>query len=584
MLRGGCGWPVPAIVQPDPTRLGREGRRPPGIAWMRGFAHPHRHRPRRDDPPRARAAARRRRGAQSRPAPRAGCFWGAALDHPPTHAAGLDDHVLGRGRGPARHLGLPRARRQRLRIAPRQRLVPSRARGLAAPQRRRSPGRRHQRAVHLARRRRQRLRARGLRRVRPARGLRDARRAARGARGALRPAPAGSRVPGHARRPASTSIRCGASPSSASSSRSGWPSASTRSCSIVVFMAADHAHHLGWDEWERSGADSPLAKVYGILDEAVGALAGALGGDIMLVSDHGSGPLHGVVNLNAWLAEQGLLEYAGAAELMRGGQLKRIAAAHALAAWRRLPARLPHAREAAAGRPARALVRAAELPASSTSSAPRHSHTGRSATSSSTSRGARATASSPRARSTRPCATRSRRRCASCATRRAAAPSSPPCTGARSSSAARTSIACRISSSSSSTTSGSARATSRAAPRPSGTRSRSPAADAAYVGSHRHEGIVALAGPSAAPGGLFASIEDVAPTIQYLLGEPIPESMEGPADRRRHRPGAAREQAAHLCGGRRRGPRRACAYSKTTRPATCRSACAASATSSRHRA
>ena len=51
--------------------------------------------------------------------------------------------------------------------------------------------------------------------------------------------------------------------------------------------------------------------------------------------------------------------------------------------------------------------------------------------------------------------------------------------------------------------------------------------NAAYVGSHRHEGIVALAGPSAAPGGLFASIEDIAPTIQYLLGEPIPESMEG---------------------------------------------------------
>jgi predicted AlkP superfamily phosphohydrolase/phosphomutase len=51
--------------------------------------------------------------------------------------------------------------------------------------------------------------------------------------------------------------------------------------------------------------------------------------------------------------------------------------------------------------------------------------------------------------------------------------------------------------------------------------------NARYVGSHRHEGIVALAGPSAAPGGLFAAIEDVAPTIQYLLGEPIPESMEG---------------------------------------------------------
>ena len=106
---------------------------------------------------------------------------------------------------------------------------------------------------------------------------------------------------------------------------------------VVVFMAADHAHHLGWDEWERSGADSPLAGVYKILDEAVGALAGALGGDIMLVSDHGGGPLHGVVNLNAWLAERGLLEYAGATELMRGGQLQRMAAARALKLWRRLP-------------------------------------------------------------------------------------------------------------------------------------------------------------------------------------------------------------------------------------------------------
>ena len=57
----------------------------------------------------------------------------------------------------------------------------------------------------------------------------------------------------------------------------------------------------------------------------------------MLVSDHGGGPLHGVVNLNAWLAEQGLLEYAGAAELVRGGQLQRMAAARALALWRRLP-------------------------------------------------------------------------------------------------------------------------------------------------------------------------------------------------------------------------------------------------------
>jgi predicted AlkP superfamily phosphohydrolase/phosphomutase len=52
--------------------------------------------------------------------------------------------------------------------------------------------------------------------------------------------------------------------------------------------------------------------------------------------------------------------------------------------------------------------------------------------------------------------------------------------------------------------------------------------DTRYVGSHRQEGIVALSGPSAARGNaLFASIEDVAPTILYLLSEPIPADLEG---------------------------------------------------------
>ena len=150
---------------------------------------------------------------------------------------------------------------------------------------------------------------------------------------------------------------------------------------IVVFMAADHAHHLGWDEWERSGADSPLAKVYGILDEAAGALAGALGGDIMLVSDHGSGPLNGVVNLNAWLAEQGLLEYAGAAELMRGGQLKRMAAARALAAWRRLPLDFRTRVKQRLGGLRERSLRAAELPRRRLRAHARRSPTARSATS-----------------------------------------------------------------------------------------------------------------------------------------------------------------------------------------------------------
>jgi predicted AlkP superfamily phosphohydrolase/phosphomutase len=89
---------------------------------------------------------------------------------------------------------------------------------------------------------------------------------------------------------------------------------------FVVFMAADHIQHLCWTDWERDGADSPLAEVYRILDERLARLLDWLGPDrdVMVVSDHGAGPLHGVVNLNAWLAGQGYLAYVpGSARLGR---------------------------------------------------------------------------------------------------------------------------------------------------------------------------------------------------------------------------------------------------------------------------
>src|SRR5581483_7856693 len=55
-----------------------------------------------------------------------------------------------------------------------------------------------------------------------------------------------------------------------------------------------------------------------------------------------------------------------------------------------------------------------------------------------------------------------------------------------------------------------------------------PGSEATYVGSHRHEGLIALAGPAAAPGAtLSASLEDVAPTVAYLLGEELSPAFEG---------------------------------------------------------
>ena len=75
-----------------------------------------------------------------------------------------------------------------------------------------------------------------------------------------------------------------------------------------------------------------------------------------------------------------------------------------------------------------------------------------------------------------------------------------------------------------------------------------------YVGSHRHEGIVVLAGPAVAPGApVGGELVDVAPTMLYLLGEPIPSDLEGRILMEALRPGAPRRAPARL---RRRGSRR----------------------------
>jgi predicted AlkP superfamily phosphohydrolase/phosphomutase len=48
------------------------------------------------------------------------------------------------------------------------------------------------------------------------------------------------------------------------------------------------------------------------------------------------------------------------------------------------------------------------------------------------------------------------------------------------------------------------------------------------TGSHRPNGILALSGPSVQVGAEFgARIEDVAPTILYLMGAPIPNGLDG---------------------------------------------------------
>jgi predicted AlkP superfamily phosphohydrolase/phosphomutase len=117
---------------------------------------------------------------------------------------------------------------------------------------------------------------------------------------------------------------------------------------FVVFMSADHIHHLAWPDWEDRGAKSTVAEVYRALDDAVGrlvALDALAEYDTMLVSDHGGGRLDGVVDLNAWLSREGLLRWQRSI-VPRGAGRRAVSAAYA--AQRLLPGRVRSALKRAA--------------------------------------------------------------------------------------------------------------------------------------------------------------------------------------------------------------------------------------------
>jgi predicted AlkP superfamily phosphohydrolase/phosphomutase len=110
---------------------------------------------------------------------------------------------------------------------------------------------------------------------------------------------------------------------------------------FVVFMSADHVHHLAWPDWERRGPASVVADVYRILDEAVGrirAIPALAEHATMIVSDHGGGALDGVIDLNAWLAREGLLTWRKGIGHAGAAGLGRQAMSAAYRAQRALPA------------------------------------------------------------------------------------------------------------------------------------------------------------------------------------------------------------------------------------------------------
>ncbi|HEX2235236.1 MAG TPA: alkaline phosphatase family protein [Actinomycetota bacterium] len=82
-------------------------------------------------------------------------------------------------------------------------------------------------------------------------------------------------------------------------------------CVIAVWPQIDRAQHFFW---RFRGTDHPLAgavdAVYEAADRATAAVVEAFdGADVVVVSDHGAGPLGGDVNVGAWLARRGLARH-----------------------------------------------------------------------------------------------------------------------------------------------------------------------------------------------------------------------------------------------------------------------------------
>jgi predicted AlkP superfamily phosphohydrolase/phosphomutase len=84
---------------------------------------------------------------------------------------------------------------------------------------------------------------------------------------------------------------------------------------VVVFVATDRVGHSFWHCMTASDNDPyvrfrhAIRDVYQSADAAIGSLLERVDKDtvVIVLSDHGFGPLHRVVNLNRWLAEAGYL-------------------------------------------------------------------------------------------------------------------------------------------------------------------------------------------------------------------------------------------------------------------------------------
>jgi len=88
---------------------------------------------------------------------------------------------------------------------------------------------------------------------------------------------------------------------------------------LFVFMQSDHAQHKLWryidpsfpnyDRDHDPQFQDALFRVYQAMDETLGELMRSIDDEtnLIILSDHGAGPCHGIVYINRWLREEGLL-------------------------------------------------------------------------------------------------------------------------------------------------------------------------------------------------------------------------------------------------------------------------------------
>ncbi|MBI5233913.1 MAG: alkaline phosphatase family protein [Deltaproteobacteria bacterium] len=90
---------------------------------------------------------------------------------------------------------------------------------------------------------------------------------------------------------------------------------------MMVFGSTDHVQHMFWRYMEdkEKGVDTPDVLAYGdiiphtyrLVDAAIGEITKEAGSDVdvILMSDHGGGSIKSIVYLNKWLEDEGLLKF-----------------------------------------------------------------------------------------------------------------------------------------------------------------------------------------------------------------------------------------------------------------------------------